>query len=131
MKPSRWGQMKTAIAIQAVAAAHRRSLAVSYLPQANSGHTRKEIDDYYDEVAETAETAARTGRMAVAGDGFITAQIYDADRPQVSLIPFTDTIGNAFLGAQLEAGLAGPLTKKSGGPDESGQGRRLPGRPSP
>ena len=41
--------------------------------------------------------------MAVASDGFITAQVYDADPPEVSLIPFTDTTGNAFLGAQIEA----------------------------
>jgi hypothetical protein len=50
--------------------------------------------------------------MAAADDGFIMAQVYDADPSEVSLIPFTDTTGNAFLGAQIEAGLAGPLTKK-------------------
>lgn len=98
--------------LQPVADAHKCGLAVSYLPQAKSGHTKKEIENYYDEVVRTAETAAKTRQMAVADDGFITAQVYDADPPEVIVIPFTDTTGNAFLGAQIEAGLAGPLTKK-------------------
>lgn len=98
--------------LQPVADAHSRGLAVSYLPQAKASHTKKEIENYYDEVVRTAETAAGTGQMAVGHDGFITVQVYDADQPEVSLIPFTDTTGNAFLGTQIEAGLAGPLAKK-------------------
>src|SRR5262249_125992 len=107
---------KTLLArLQPVADAHKCGLAISFLPQAKSGQTKKEGENYYDEVVRTAETAAETGQMAMGSDGFITAQVYDAGPPGVSLIPFTDTTGNAFLGTQIEAGLASPLAKKLDG----------------
>jgi hypothetical protein len=98
--------------LQAIAEAHKCGLAVSYLPQAKSGHSRQEIEDYYNEVTATAETAAKSGEMSAGTDGFITVQVFPADPPEAILIPFTDTTGNPFLGTQLEAGLIGPLTKK-------------------
>jgi hypothetical protein len=98
--------------LQAIAEAHKCGLAVSYLPQAKSGRSRREIEDYCNEVTETAETAAKSGQMSAGSDGFITVQVYPADPPEAVLIPFTDTTGNPFLGTQLEAGLTRPLTKK-------------------
>jgi hypothetical protein len=98
--------------LQAVAEEHKCGLAVRYLPQARSGRTRREIEDYYNKVIETAEAAEKNGEMSVGGDGFITVQVYPADPPESVLIPFTNTTGNLFLGTQLEAGLTRPLTKK-------------------
>lgn len=98
--------------LQAVAEAHKCRLTVSYLPQAKSGRSRQEIEDYYNEVIGTAETAAKSGQMSAGSDGFITVQVHPANAPEVALIPFTDTTGNPFLGTQLEAGLTRPLTKK-------------------
>lgn len=98
--------------LQAIAEAHKCGLAVSYLPQARSGRSRQEIEDYYNEVIEIAETAAKAEDMSAGSDGFITVRIYPADPPEAVLMPFTDTTGNPFLGTQLEAGLTKPLTKK-------------------
>jgi hypothetical protein len=98
--------------LQAIAEAHKCGLAVSYLPQAKSGHSRQEIEDYYNEVTATAEAAAKSEEISVGTDGFITVQVYPADPPEAVLIPVTDTTGTPFLGTQLEAGLTAPLTKK-------------------
>jgi hypothetical protein len=98
--------------LQAIAEAHKCGLAVSYLPQARSGHSRQEIEDYYNEVTATVEAAAKSEEISVGNDGFITVQVYPADPPEAVLIPFTDTTGTPFLGTQLEAGLTAPLTKK-------------------
>jgi len=115
--PPSMAQAETTLSsrLQAIAEAHKCGLAVSYLPQAKSGRSRREIEDYYNEVTETAEAAAKSGRMSAGGDGFITVQVYPADPPEAVLIPFTDTTGNPFLGTQLEAGLTAPLTKKLNG----------------
>jgi hypothetical protein len=98
--------------LQAIAEAHKCGLAVSYLPQARSGHSRQEIEDYYNEVAATAEAAAKSEEFSVGSDGFITVQVYPAHPPEAVLILFADTTGTPFLGTQLEAGLTAPLTKK-------------------
>lgn len=70
--------------LQAIAEAHKCGLAVSYLPQAKSGHSRQEIEDYYNEVTATAEAAAKSEEISVGTDGFITVQVSPPTRPKPS-----------------------------------------------
>jgi hypothetical protein len=61
--------------LQVITDAHKCGLAVSYLPEARSGHSRQEIEDYCNEVTATAEAAAKSQEMSVGTDGFITVQV--------------------------------------------------------
>jgi hypothetical protein len=98
--------------LQAVADRYQCGLRVSYLPQGRAAHSLQDIERYYEQVIETATSAARSGEMQGGGDEFIAVQVFPADPPTVLLAPFTDTTGSVFLGTQVEAGLQSALTKK-------------------
>ncbi len=98
--------------LQVVAEQYQCGLHVSYLPQAQDGRSRRDIERYYEDVIQTATLAARTGEIQGGSDAFIMVQVFPADPAAALLAPFTDTTGSAFLGTQVEAGLSRALTKK-------------------
>ena len=97
--------------LDAVAQQYQCGLAVSYLPQSTSQHSRQEIGDYYNEVVATAERAAQA-KMFVGADENMAADYFPSTPPVAHLMPFTDTIGSPRMSDQVNAGLAATLDKK-------------------
>ncbi|MGI8448063.1 MAG: hypothetical protein ACR2MP_12975 [Streptosporangiaceae bacterium] len=98
--------------LDAVAQQYQCGLAVSYLPQSTSQHSKKEIGAYYDEVVATAERAAQAKMFAGGADENMAADHFPSTPPVAHLMPFTDTIGSPRMSDQVDAGLTATLAKK-------------------